>query len=206
VPGVHGGNGDVDCVGSFQRRSGGGGGNEAARERDGAEDVRESKSKGGKMGTATHEQVNLMLRLYEERREPKLREAREWFSVHFHPAGPEDAMRLTPPGSKENAYMRMVLGYWEMVASIANRGLVDEELFFETSGEQWGVWEQVKPVAGAWRTMFANPQFLGNLEEHCKRLDTWREMRNPGSVETLRKVYKQMSEAVQENKARAASN
>jgi len=155
---------------------------------------------------ATHEQVNLMLHLYELRREPKLREAREWMSVNFHPKGPEEAMRLTPPGSKENAYMRMVMGYWEMVASIANRGLVDEELFFENSGEQWGVWEQVKALVGAWRTMFANPQFLGNLEEHCKRLDAWREKRNPGSVEALRKVYAQMSEAVQESKARAASN
>ena len=61
-------------------------------------------------------------------------------------------------------------------------------------------------VGPAWRAMFGNPQFLGNLEEHCKRLDAWREKRNPGSVETLRKVYAQMSEAVQENKARAASN
>jgi hypothetical protein len=155
---------------------------------------------------ATHEQVNLMLHLYELRREAKLREAREWMSANFHPKSADEAMKLVPPGSKENAYMRMVLGYWEMVASIANRGLVDEELFFENSGEQWGVWEAVKPLVGAWRTMFGNPQFLGNLEEHCKRLDAWREKRNPGSVETLRKVYAQMSEAAQENKARAASN
>jgi hypothetical protein len=95
-------------------------------------------------------------------------------SLNFHPTSPEDAMRLVPPGSQENTYMRMVLGYWEMVASIANRGLVDEELLFENSGEQWGVWEQVKPLAGTWRTMFANPQFLGNLEEHCKRLEARR--------------------------------
>jgi len=155
---------------------------------------------------ATHEQVKLMLHLYELRREAKLREAREWMSVNFHPKNADDAMKLVPPGTKENGYMRMVLGYWEMVASIANRGLVDEELFFENSGEQWGVWEQVKPLAGAWRTMFLNPQFLGNLEEHCKRLDAWREKRNPGSVEALRRVYAQMSEAVQENKARGASN
>ena len=155
---------------------------------------------------ATHEQVNLMLHLYELRRETKLREARIWMSVNFHPKTADEAMKLVPPGTKENAYMRMVLGYWEMVASIANRGLVDEELFFENAGEQWGVWEQVKPLAGAWRAMFANPQFLGNLEEHCKRLDAWREKRNPGSTETMRKVYTQMSEQAQENKARAAGN
>ena len=153
---------------------------------------------------ATHEQVNLMLHLYELRRETKLREARDWMSANFHPKTVDEAMKLVPPGTKENTYMRMVLGYWEMVASIANRGLVDEELFFENSGEQWGVWEAVKPLAGAWRTMFANPQFLGNLEEHCKRLDVWREKRNPGSTETMRKVYAQMTQQAQENKARAA--
>ena len=157
------------------------------------------------MGT-THEQVNLMLHLYELRREAKLREARDWFSANFHVKTFEDTMRVCPPGSKENAYMRMVIGYWEMVAGIVNRGLVDEELFFESTGEQWGVWEQIKPVIGAWRTMFANQQLFGNLEENCRRLEAWREKRNPGSTETLRKVYAQMSEAVQTAKTQAASN
>jgi hypothetical protein len=201
---VHGDDGNADCVGTFNGRSGRGIGEQASRKRNRADDVWKA-TKGAVMG-ATHEQVNLMLHLYELRREAKLREAREWMSANFHPQGPEDATRLVPPGSKENAYMRMVLGYWEMLASIANRGLVDEELLFENSGEQWGVWEQVKPLVGAWRTMFANPQFLGNLQEHTQRLEAWKEKRNPGSVEAQRKVYAQMSEAVQENKARAASN
>jgi hypothetical protein len=201
---VHSDDGNVDRIGSFSGRSGGSASEQTSCERNHWEDISKS-TKGEDMG-ATHEQVNLMLHLYELRREAKLREAREWVSVNFHPKSPEDAMRLTPPGSKENAYMRMVMGYWEMVASIANRGLVDEELFFENSGEQWGVWEAVKDLVPTWRAMFANPQFLGNLEEHCKRLDAWREKRNPGSVEVLRKVYAQMGEAVQENKTRAASN
>src|SRR5213592_714262 len=112
------------------------------------------------MGQVTNEQVNLMLRLYEERREPKLREARDWFSANFHVKTADDLMRVCPPGSKENTYMRMVLGYWEMVASIVNRGLIDEEFFFESNGEQWVVFEQVKPVLGAWRAMFSSPHFL----------------------------------------------
>ncbi|HXE35516.1 MAG TPA: hypothetical protein VN087_16500 [Verrucomicrobiae bacterium] len=201
---VHSDNGSADRIGSFNGRSGSCFGEQASLETD-RDETFSKVTKGEDMG-ATHEQVNLMLHLYELRREAKLREAREWVSVNFHPKSPEDAMRLTPPGSKENAYMRMVMGYWEMVASIANRGLVDEELFFENSGEQWGVWEAVKDLVPTWRAMFANPQFLGNLEEHCKRLDAWREKRNPGSVEVLRKVYGQMNEAMQENKSRAASN
>ena len=90
------------------------------------------------MGEVTNEQVNLMLRLFEERREARLREAREWFGANFHVKSIEDLMRICPPGSKENAYMRMVLGYWEMVASIVNCGLIDEDLFLESNGEQRG--------------------------------------------------------------------
>jgi hypothetical protein len=201
---LHGDDGNTDRIGSFSGRSRGHGGEQVSREGNRGEDVSKT-TKGEDMG-ATHEQVNLMLHLYELRREAKLREARDWMSLNFHPKNADEAMKLVPPGTKENAYMRMVLGYWEMVASIANRGLVDEELFFENSGEQWGVWEQVKPLIAAWRTMFANPQFLGNLEEHAKRLEAWREKRNPGSLEALRKVYAQMNEAVEENKARGASN
>jgi hypothetical protein len=201
---VHGDNGNADRIGSFIRWSYGCLGEQASGEKDRDEGISKT-TKGEHMG-ATHEQVNLMLHLYELRREAKLREARDWMSVNFHPKTADEAMKLVPPGTKENGYMRMVLGYWEMVASIANRGLLDEELFFENSGEQWGVWEAVKDLVPTWRAMFANPQFLGNLEEHCKRLDAWREKRNPGSVEVLRKVHAQMSQAAQENKAQAASN
>ena len=158
------------------------------------------------MSAATHEQVNLMLKLYELRREPKLREARDWFGANFHVKTAEDVMRLCPPGSKENAYMRMVVGYWEMVASIVNRGLIDEDLFFETSGEQWMVWEQVKPVLGAWRTMFGSQRVFRNMEEHSQRLEAWREKNSPGWNEAMRKMRAEMIERAQAPKAQAASN
>ena len=158
------------------------------------------------MGEVTNEQVNLMLRLYEERREPRLREAREWFGANFHVKSVEDMMRICPPGSKENAFVRMVLTYWEMVASIVNRGLIEEDFFFENSGEQWAVWEQVKPIVATWRAMFSSPKFLGNLEEQCKRLEAWREKHNPGSNEAIRKMFAQMREAGQAAKAQAATS
>jgi hypothetical protein len=145
-----------------------------------------------------------MLRLYEERREPRLREAREWFSANFHVKNEEDVMRVCPPGSKEDAYMRMVLSYWEMVASIVNRGLIEEDFFFENSGEQWAVWEQVKPMIGAWRAMFSSTTFLSNLEEQSKRLEAWREKRSPGSNAAIRKLLAQMQQALQTPKAHAA--
>ena len=84
------------------------------------------------MREVTHEQVNLMLRLYDIRREPRLREACDWFIREFTPASGEDVQKLAPPNSQENAFMRMVLGYWDMVANIVNRGLIEEEFFSKT--------------------------------------------------------------------------
>jgi hypothetical protein len=115
-------------------------------------------------------------------------------------------MRVCPPGSQGNLYMRMVLGYWEMVASIVNRGLIDEEFFFESNGEQWVVWEQVKPVLAVWRAMFSSPNFLSNLEKHVSRLEAWREKRSPGSNEAIRKVLAQMVQANQAPKTQAAAS
>jgi len=158
------------------------------------------------MGEVTNEQVNLMLRLYEDRREPRLREARDWYAANFHVRNQEEMWRLCPPGSQANTYMRMVVGYWEMVASIVNRGLIDEDLFFECSGEQWGVWEQLKPVIGEVRAMFKSPTLFANLEKHVERLEAWREKRNPGSNEAIRKVMAQMQQGLQAAKAQAAGS
>src|ERR1700745_1102709 len=157
------------------------------------------------MSDVNHEQVNLMLRLYDIRREPRLREAREWYMTNFNPKTPEQLMAQCPPGSQENAFMRMVFSYWEMVASIVNRGLIDEDFFFENTGEQWAVFGQVKSVLPAWRGGFSSPQFLGNLEAQCTRLAAWREKNNPGSNEAIRKMMAQMQQAMQASKAQAAS-
>ena len=92
------------------------------------------------MGQVTHEQANLLLRLYELRRESRLREARAWFYSHFEAGTPEELMTKYPMGSEESASLRMVISYWDMAAGLANRGLIDDEMFFENSAEGWIVW------------------------------------------------------------------
>ena len=145
------------------------------------------------MGQVTHEQVNLMLRLYDIRREPRLREAREWYVRNFKPTSLEDVMKIAPPNSQENAFMRMVLSYWDTAANIVNRGLIDEEFFFESTGEQWMVWERIKPVVAGWRAMFKNPHTFARLEEHVKRMEAWREKNAPGSTEAMREMMAVMA-------------
>ena len=138
------------------------------------------------MGNATHEHADLLLRLYEMRREPRLREAREWYVANFHVTSAEDMGRKFPMGSKESASVRMLTSYWNMAASLVNRGLIDEELFFENTGEQWIVWERIRPVIADVRAGMKNPHYLSSLEENVKRLDAWRERVAPGSTEALR--------------------
>jgi len=152
------------------------------------------------MAEVTHEQVNLMLRLYDIRREPRLREAREWFINSFNVTSAEEMMKLCPPGSRENAFMRMVITYWDMVASIVNRGLIDEDLFFENTGEQWLVWERIKPIMPTWRAMFKNPHVFEQLENHVNRLEAWREKKAPGTNEAMRAVMAQMAQMTQKTK------
>ena len=63
---------------------------------------------------ATHEDANLILRLYDLRREEKLRQARDWFFKNFHARNIEEFGKLCPHGSQEHAYHRMVTSYWDM--------------------------------------------------------------------------------------------
>src|SRR5256885_12761866 len=83
----------------------------------------------------TYDDANLILRLYETRREEKMRAAREWFAQNFKYHTMEDYNRGCPPGSSMNAYSRMVLSYWEMVASFVTSGVLNQELFFQSGGE-----------------------------------------------------------------------
>jgi len=147
------------------------------------------------MGQVSHEQVNLMLKLYELRTEPRLRQARAWFAEHFVVSSPEELMKKYPPGTEENTNLRMTTSYWDMVASIVNRGLIDDDLFFENTGEIWLVWDRIRGVAPAWRTAFKNPHVFANLEALCQRLEAWREKRAPGSTAAMRQMLEQMMKA-----------
>ncbi len=83
----------------------------------------------------TYDDVNLILRLYEIRRETKLRAAREWFLASFDVKSLDDWTSLCPPGSDNNAYFRMVVTYWDMVASFITGGVLQGEIFFPSGRE-----------------------------------------------------------------------
>jgi hypothetical protein len=140
----------------------------------------------------THEQAQLHLQIYEMRREAKLRQARDWFFRNYFAESFEDAMRIAAPGTEAGAFTMMVFGYWDQACAFLNYGLLHEDLFFETSGEFFGVWERVKPTIQEGRQRFANKQFLAHVEKAASRYETWIEARSPGHMNAMREFMKQM--------------
>ena len=140
----------------------------------------------------THEQAQLHLQVYEMRREARLRQARDWFFKNYFADNLEDAMRIAAPGTEAGAFAMMVFGYWDQACALLNYGLLHEDLFFETSGEFFGVWERVKPGIQQGREQFVNKQFLAHLEKAANRYETWIEARSPGHLAAMREFTKKM--------------
>ena len=128
---------------------------------------------------ATYDDANLVLRLYELRREDKLRTARDWFAKNCNPTSLADMQRIAPPGSQENAYIRMVVGYWETAASFVASGVLNQELFFQTSGEMLVVWERMRKLVPEMRAMTKNPGSFRNLESVGNAYIKWMESQGP---------------------------
>lgn len=113
---------------------------------------------------ATYDDVNLVLKLYELRREEKLRQARQWFVSAFKVKTMEDFNSVCPMGSDQNAYFRMVVSYWDMAASFITSGVLNETLFYQNSRELLFVWERIRDVVCRIRETFKDPTYLRNLE------------------------------------------
>jgi hypothetical protein len=134
-----------------------------------------------------HHDAELLLRLYELRCEAKLRQAREWFENEFQAKSLEDFWLRWPMGCQENAFFRMVVGYWDMVASMVNHGLIQEEFFFENTGEFWPVWEKIKHLAPALRENRKNPLLWSNLETLAGKYEKWTAKHAPEALDVARR-------------------
>ena len=145
------------------------------------------------MATApTHEQAQLHLQVFEERREARLRQARDWFFKNYFADTWNDAMGAAAPGTEAGTNYMMVVSYWEQACALLNYGLLHEDLFFETSGEFFGVWERIKPTIAEARAQWSNQQFLAHLEKAAQRFEVWMEKRSPGHLAKMRGFMTQM--------------
>ena len=112
----------------------------------------------------TYDDANLILRLYEMRRDDRMREARQWYTAKFKPKKWEDLATLVTPGSADHVSFRMVVSYWDMVASFVVTGVLNKELFFQSGRELLVVYERLRPVLSGIREDYKDPLYLDNLE------------------------------------------
>jgi hypothetical protein len=119
------------------------------------------------MAKPTAADAELILKLYDLRREAELRKARHWWVVTFSPESADDFMKVSGAfGTPENNWLRQVMGYWGIAASLVNRGALNRELFLEPSfcGEMVLIYAKVKPFLKEVREKMKNPQFLMGIE------------------------------------------
>ncbi len=90
-----------------------------------------------------YESATLNLKLFDMRREPELRRARSWFITEFHPESIDDYFAAM--GSDKNAWMRMVIGYWDMAASMVSHGAIDRDMFLAAHTEVIGAFAKAHP-------------------------------------------------------------
>lgn len=139
------------------------------------------------MSNAAYQDAQLLLRLYELRREERLRQARAWFTESFRAQSLQEVNELCPPGSPSNASFRMMISYWEMAASLVVKGaFADKEIFFENSGEMLFVWARVEALLPEFREQFKDPFILKNLETLAQEFIAWRQDRAPDSWEAFK--------------------
>jgi len=122
--------------------------------------------------------AQVILQLYDLRRESEMRKARTWWFASFWPQSADDFMKvLNAVGTPENAWLRQVMGYWEMAAAIAVQGAVNQELFLvpSFSGEMFNVFAKVRPFLGELRKKLGNPKLLTNIETLINRSKNGRE-------------------------------
>lgn len=109
------------------------------------------------------ESADLILKLYDLRRETKMREARNWI-FSFNPTSAEQYWQ-TMMDPEVGGYLRMVTSYWDMAAAMVNHGAIDADLFNETVGEHVMVFAKVQPFLAELREKFQNPEAFKNLEK-----------------------------------------
>ena len=133
------------------------------------------------------ESADLVLRLYELRREARMREARNWFALRFNPRTFDDVQAVLDKPDEDNASFRMVVSYWDMAAALVNHGMIDEQLFADVNVEHVATFAKVEPFLPGLRVAMGNPAYLDHLERLVMRVPN-----APELLSQLRERFREM--------------
>jgi len=109
-------------------------------------------------------QAELVLKLYELRREPVMRQARSYVGGPFLPASADELVSLVNAGTQESAYILQVYGYWDMVAAFVLHGALNEALLYDVCQEMYFQWAKISPYLAEFRQQMNLPEWMQNIE------------------------------------------
>ncbi len=138
------------------------------------------------------ESADLIMKLYDLRREKKMRKARNWI-FSFNPTSADEVMQ-TMMDPEVGPYLRMVTSYWDMAATFVNEGAIDADMFNKTAGEHIMVFAKMEPFLADLREKFQNPEAFGNLEKVIMAMPGGAE-RVKQTQEWLKSIQAQMAAA-----------
>jgi len=115
--------------------------------------------------TDTATAASLLLKLYELRTEPTLRQARAWFNFEFHPSTTRDVLSTWLGPGHESAPYRMVTSYWDMAASLVTQGAIPADMFNAANTEHFAIYAKLRPFLGEMRVTTRYPDYLAHLEQ-----------------------------------------
>jgi hypothetical protein len=137
-----------------------------------------------------HEDADLILKLYELRREPVMREARNWF-FSFNPTSAAEYMEAIM--SEHSGHLRMVISYWDMAASLVNNGAIDEQMFNDANGEHLFIFAKIEPILEELRQQWNQPDMLKHFETLVRRVPNNQE-KLAGMRERIKMITAMMAE------------
>jgi len=138
------------------------------------------------------ESADLILKLYDLRREAKMREARNWI-FSFNPTSADDIMQ-TMMDPEVGGYLRMVTSYWDMAAALVNHGAIDADMFNDTAGEHIMVFAKFEPFLAELREKFQEPKSFKHLEDVIMNMPNGKE-RVKQTQEWMKTINEQIAAA-----------
>ena len=141
--------------------------------------------------------ADLILKLYDLRREATMREARNWFFT-FNPTTVQEYMEAMM--SEHSGHLRMVISYWDMAASLVNNGAIDEQMFNDANGEHLFVFAKIEPILADMRALMNAPDALKHFEAIVRRVPD-----NEKKLAEIRERIKMITAMMAERAAKAAT-
>jgi hypothetical protein len=118
----------------------------------------------GAISVTPIQQAELILKLYELRREPVMREARSYVGGKFMPTSAGEFVEIVSAGGKYSGFVLQVYGYWDMVAAFVKHGALDPTLVYDTCQELYFQYAKIQPYLADIREKMKVPEFLISIE------------------------------------------